>query len=112
MITDAPGQPHVPYAQFQAMLRAGNLAFIRRNAERITMGLVDAAVVCRLIAEQDPGSLEPASVQWIRRFAAEAAEQERRDYGLIVRAFDMMTAQPELAAAQLAALCAARGLDR
>jgi len=104
--------PHIPYAQFQAMLRAGNHAFIRRNAERITMGLPDAAEVCRLIAEQDPASLEPASVHWIRRFAAEAQAQERRDYGLIVQAFDAMTAQPELAASQLAALCAARGLDR
>jgi hypothetical protein len=81
-------------------------------AERITMGLLDAVVVCRLIAEQDPGSLERASVQWIRRFAAEARAQERRDYGLIVQAFDAMTAQPGLAMAQLAALCAARGLDR
>ncbi len=106
------GSPHIPYAQFQAMLRAGNLAFIRRNAERITMGLPDAAEVCCLIAEQDPASLEAASVQWIRRFAAEAAEQKRRDYGLIVQAFDAMMVQPELAAGQLVALCAARSLDR
>jgi hypothetical protein len=106
------GSSHIPYAQFQAMLRAGNLAFIRRNAERITMGLPDAAQVCRLIAEQDPGSLEPASVQWIRRFAADGVAQERRDYGLIVHAFDTMTAQPDLAAGQLVALCAARRLDR
>lgn len=76
------------------------------------MGVSDAAEVCRLIAEQDLGSLEPASVQWIRRFAAEAGEQERRDYGLIVQAFDAMTAQPDLAMGQLVALCAARGLDR
>jgi hypothetical protein len=94
------------------MLRAGNLALIRRYAGRITMGVPDAAEVCRLIAAQDPGSLEPASVQWIRRFAAEAVGQERRDYGLIVKAFDAMTAQPDLAAGQLVALCAARGLDR
>jgi hypothetical protein len=106
------GSSHVPHAQFQAMLRAGNLVSIRRCAGRITMGLPDAAEVCRLIAEQDPGSLEPASVQWIRRFAAEAAGQERRDYGLIVQAFDAMVAEPGLAAGQLVALCAARGLDR
>jgi len=93
------------------MLRAGNLAFIRRHAARLTMGLPDAAEVCRLIAEQDPGGLEAASVHWIKRFAGEAVEQERRDYGLIVRAFDTMTAQPVLATGQLVALCAARGLD-
>ena len=75
------------------------------------MGLPDAARVCCLIAEQDPGGLEAASVQWIRRFAAEGIEQERRDYGLIVRAFDTMIVQPGLAAEQLVALCAARGLD-
>jgi len=103
--------PHVPYAQFQAMLRAENLAFIRRHAGRITMGLPDEAEVCRLMAEQDPGALESASVRWIKRFAAEAVEEERRDYGLIVRAFDTMTAQPALAADQLVALCAARRLD-
>jgi hypothetical protein len=103
---------HVPYAQFQAMLRAGNLAFVRRHAGRITIGPADAARVCRLIAEQDPGGLESASVQWIRRFAAEAHEQERGDYELIVRAFDTMSARPELATGQLIALCAARGLDR
>jgi len=103
--------PHVPYAQFQAMLRAENLAFIRRHAGRITMGLPDEAEVCRLVAEQDPGALEYASVRWIKRFAAEAVEEERRDYGLIVRAFDTMTVQPALAADQLVALCAARRLD-
>lgn len=103
---------HVPYAQFRAMLEAGNLRFIRRHAKEITMGMPDAVEVCRLIAEQDPASLEAASVQWIRRFAAEAAEQERSDYGLIVLAFDAMAAQPELASGQLGALCAARKLDR
>lgn len=94
------------------MLQAGNLAFIRRNHDRITMGLPDAAAVCRLLAEQDPGALEPASVRWIKRYAAEAVGEPRGDYGLIVRAFDTMTVQPDLAAEQLAALCAARRLDR
>jgi hypothetical protein len=103
---------HIPYAQFQAMLRAGNLGFIRRNYARITMGLPDEAEVCRLIAEQEPSSLEPASVRWIKRYAAEAVQEPRDDYGLIVRAFDSMAVQPDLAAEQLVALCAARRLDR
>lgn len=106
------GSPHIPYAQFEAMLRAGNLAFIRRHARQITIGLPAATQVCRLISEQDPAGLEAASVHWIQRFAAEAAGQERRDYGLIVPAFDAMMTEPELAVGQLTALCAARGLDR
>lgn len=76
------------------------------------MGLPDEAEVCRLIAEQDPGSLEAASVWWIRRFAGEPVEQQLGDYRLIVEAFDAMTFNPELATEQLVSLCAARRLDR
>lgn len=112
MFVSAIQPAHIPYARFQAMLQAENLVFIRRHLGRITMGLPDEAKVCRLIAEQEPETLESASVQWIKRFAAEATEQERRDYGLIVRAFDTMIAQPVLASEQLIALCAARRLDR
>lgn len=103
-------RPHIPYARVQAALHADDLEFIRRHASELTLGLVDGIDVCRLIAEQDPCQLEVASVRWIRRFAAEAAEQRRDDYSVIVRAFDTMPAQPVLAAGQLAALCAARGV--
>ncbi len=76
------------------------------------MGLPAQARVCRLIAEQDPAGLEAASVRWIKRFAAEAFGETRGDYGLIVRTFDTMTFNPNLAAEQLVALCADRELDR
>ena len=106
------GSSHVPYAQFEAMLRAGNLPWIRRNHGRITMGLPDEARVCRLVAEQDPCRLERASVRWIKRFAATADGEQRSAYGLIVQTFDTMSFNPELAAEQLAALCADQGLDQ
>jgi hypothetical protein len=106
------GSPHIPYARFRAALDAGDLPFILAHADRFTLGLLDAVEVCRLVAVRDPGRLEAASVRWIRRFAAEAVEQQRGDYRLIVDAFDAMAFNPDLAAEQLAALCAARGLER
>jgi hypothetical protein len=76
------------------------------------MGLPDEARVCRLVAEQDPCRLERASVRWIKRFAATADGEQRSAYGLIVQTFDTMSFNPELAAEQLAALCADQGLDQ
>ena len=110
MFVSGRASPHIPYARFRAALDAGDLPFILAHADRFTLGLPDAVEVCRLLAVRDPGRLEAASVRWIRRFAAEAAGQERRDYGLIVGAFDAMVSEPESAAGRLAALCSARGL--
>jgi hypothetical protein len=104
--------PHIPYARFEAALRAGRLEFIQEHAHQFTLDLADEAEVCRLIAEQDPARLETASVQWIKQFAAKASGQRREDYKLILRAFDTMMVEPKLVAGQLRALCAARGLDR
>jgi len=104
--------PHIPYARFEAALRVGDLAFIRRHAGGLTLSLADEAEVCRLIAGQDPGRLEAASVGWIKRFAARARGERRSDYGLIVSSFDALTLEPEMGVDQLRALCAARGLDR
>ena len=101
---------HIPYARLQAALHSGDLAFIRAHAPELTLSLVDGIEVCRLIAGQEPDQLEAASVRWIRRFAAEACDQRRNDYLLIVRAFDAMAAKDEPAAGPLAELCAKRGL--
>jgi hypothetical protein len=51
-------------------------------------------------------------VRWIKRFAATADGEQRSAYGLIVQTFDTMSFNPELAAEQLAALCADQGLDQ
>jgi hypothetical protein len=106
------GSPHIPYARFQAALRAGQLAFIRRHAGQLTLSLADEAEVCRLIAAQEPGQLEEASAGWIKRYAAEAKDQRRSDYLVILRAFDLLKVEPELAIGQLKALCTVRGLNR
>jgi hypothetical protein len=111
MFVSSLGSPHVPYARFQTALRAGDLLFIRRHADGLTLSLADEAEVCRLIASQDPARLEAASVRWIKRFALQAREERRSDYGLIVSSFDALTLEPALATGQLRALCAARGLD-
>jgi hypothetical protein len=63
------GSPYIPYPRFQTALQAANLPFILRHCEQITMGLSDEIAICRLIAEQSPGRLEPASAQWIHEFA-------------------------------------------
>ncbi len=49
-------------------------------------------------------------MHWIKRYAAEAPGQRRSDYLVIVSAFDSLTVDPERAAGELAALCAARGI--
>jgi hypothetical protein len=110
VFVSGPAPLHISYPRFKAALGARDLAFIRRNARSIAIGLPDAAEVCRLIAEQDPGRLEEASVHWIKRYAAEAPGQRRSDYLVIVSAFDSLTVDPERAAGELAALCAARGI--
>jgi hypothetical protein len=112
MFVSGRPSPHIPYARFEAALRTGDLAFIRRHADGLTLSLADEAEVCRLIAGQDPGRLEAASVRWIKRFAAQARDERRSDYGLIVSSFDALMLEPEVAAGQLRALCAARGLGR
>ncbi len=50
--------PRIPYARFEAALRAGNLAFIQRHREQFTLSLLDEAEVRRLIAEQELDGLE------------------------------------------------------
>jgi len=103
---------HIPYPRVQAAIRAKDLAFLRRHAGRISLSLPDAISVCVLIAEQQPGQLDAASVRWIKQWAAAARGERREDYRLIVEAFDAMAARRDLAAEQLLTLCAARGLDR
>jgi hypothetical protein len=53
---------HIPYARFEAALRAGDLGFIRRHAAELTLGPADEAEVRRLISEQEPGELQEDSV--------------------------------------------------
>jgi hypothetical protein len=67
------GSPHIPYPRFQAALHARDLAFILRHSPRITMGLPDEIEVCRLIAAQRAERLDPASAQWLLRFAEQLA---------------------------------------
>jgi hypothetical protein len=100
---------HIPYSRIDAAIRAGHLSFLLAHLE--SLSLAAEAEVCRLIAEQRPRRLDDASVRWIRRFAAEAQDQQRGDYVLIVEAFDQFTVAPERSAGQLAALCSARGVD-
>jgi hypothetical protein len=104
--------PHIPYARFRAALEACDLAFILRNAERLTFSLADAVEVCLLICAQAPERLEPARLRWVRRYAAEADRQQWGDYRLIVDAFDALPSNPEQAVGRLLSLCATRGLGR
>lgn len=108
---DGVGAPHIPYPRVQAAIRAGNLAFLRCHSAQINLSLRDAISVCVLIAEQEPSQLDPASVRWIKQWAARARGEQRDDYRLIVEAFDVLPVAPERACGELAALCAARGLD-
>ncbi len=104
--------PHIPYPRFRAALEAADLAFILRNAERLTFGLADAVEVCLLICAQAPERLESARLRWIRRYASEVDGQQWKDYRLIVDAFDALPGDPELAVSRLLSLCAKRGLGR
>jgi hypothetical protein len=103
---------HMPYPHFKAAVRRGDLRFIRQHREAFTLNLADETEICRLIADQDPGGLEAESVLWIKRFARDCRGERRSDYGLIVRAFDVLSFDPETGGAQLRSLCAQRGLDR
>ncbi|MHB1539297.1 MAG: hypothetical protein ACYCUM_13065 [Solirubrobacteraceae bacterium] len=98
---------HIPYPRIQAAIRAGQLSFLLAHAD--ALGLPEEAELCRLIAQQRPHQLEPASVRWIRRFAATARGQRREDYATIVCAFDRLPLTPERSVGELKALCAARG---
>jgi hypothetical protein len=104
--------PHIPYARFEAALRTGNLRFIEEQRTALTLTLADEARVCRLIAEQKPAALEEASVRWIKRFARDARGERRSDYGVILRAFETLSSDPETGSGQLVALCTQMSLDR
>lgn len=101
------GSEHIPYPRIEAAIRAGHLSFLLAHVD--ALGLPEEAELCRLIAEQRPQQLEPASVRWIKRFAACARGQRREDYITIVRAFDRLSLAPERSVGELKALCAARG---
>ena len=64
-----------------------------------------------MIAEQDPVGLEAAAADFVGRWAAEVPGAQLADYRLILRACDEMLVAPERVADELAALCAARGVD-
>jgi hypothetical protein len=52
------GPPHIPYAQYKAMLQGGNLRWIREHRAQLTLSLLDEAEVRQLIAERDPDAIE------------------------------------------------------
>jgi hypothetical protein len=101
----------VPHPRVVAAIRAGDLSFIRRHAGRITLSLRESIGVWVLIAEQDPAGLEAAAADFIGRWAAEVSGAQLADYRLFLKACDEMLAAPERVADELAALCAARGVD-
>lgn len=101
--------PHIPYSRIDAAIHAGDVSFLL--AHRESLSLATEAEMCRLIAEQRPAGLDKVSVEWIRRFAAEAVGQETEDYRRIWEAFHRFPVAPELSASQLVALCAARGIE-
>lgn len=61
--------PHIPYPRFQTALQTRQLPFILAHSAQITMSLADEVDVCRLIAQENPDHLEPASAQWVSQFA-------------------------------------------
>ncbi|HEX4115719.1 MAG TPA: hypothetical protein VHY18_07575 [Solirubrobacteraceae bacterium] len=102
---------HIPYPLVERAIRTGNLSFIRRHAGQITLSLRDRISVWVLTAEQDPAGLEAAAADFIKWWATEVPGAQLADYRLILKACDEILAAPERVADELAALCAARGID-
>jgi hypothetical protein len=102
----------IPFARFDAALRAGDLGFIRRHRAQLTLSLLDEVDVCALVAAREPPGREAARVAWVSRFAAEANHAQPGDYELIDAAFARLAEDAVAGVGWLKDLCAARGLGR
>lgn len=97
----------VPYAMFDAALRAKNLTRVRRLAPMMEHGvsLADALRILALMVDQD--GYERAAVRWLGRFATETPGVDLEALSAATAALDALPYSPE-AMGQLVALLSPR----
>jgi len=106
----AVGAPHIPFPLVERAIRTGDLPYLRRHARQITLSLPNRISVCVLVAEQEPGSLERDALDFIEQWTTEVPARKLDDYRVILGAIDAMRFAPQQSAAELVALCCARGV--
>jgi hypothetical protein len=63
------------YARFRRALALRNLQLIREAARELPrVGLGDAAAICALLADAEPGRFDRAACRWLTRYALETPD--------------------------------------
>lgn len=63
------------YARFRRALATRNLELIRDAARELPrVGLQDAAAICALLADAEPGRYERAAARWLARYCLETRD--------------------------------------
>lgn len=97
----------VPYPVFRAALDQGDLQRVRLLAPEVgTIGLADAARICRLLGGGDPDAYDRAAVQWMRRFVVDARHVRLDDLVSAAGALDTLPNDAHRAMQVLSELCA------